>query len=74
MNGAPRSSDHVAVTHAHGGGDQPMQAVDDERIDGLRVREYTCVCGFTAAVLNRVEDEEPGAKWPFNFRPTSPPA
>jgi hypothetical protein len=67
-------ADEVVVTHAHGEADQAMQAVDDERIDGLRVREYTCACGFSAAVLNRVEDEEPSERWPFRFQQGSRPA
>ena len=62
------------MTHAHGEGHQAMLAVDDERIDGLRVREYTCGCGFSAAVLNRVEDEEPSERWPFRFERATRPA
>ena len=45
-----------------------MQHVDDERIDGLKLREYACSCGFTAAVLTRVAEEQPGQSWPFRFR------
>jgi hypothetical protein len=45
-----------------------MRHEDDERIDGLRLREYSCDCGFSAAVLTRMETERPGTSWPFQFR------
>jgi hypothetical protein len=51
-----------------------MRAVDDDRVDGLRVREYACACGFVAAVLSRVEDEDPGTTWPYAFQAVIPPA
>jgi hypothetical protein len=61
-------TDHVLMQHRHDEGEQHMQHVDDERIDGLKLREYTCSCGFTAAVLTRVAEEQPGHSWPFRFR------
>jgi hypothetical protein len=62
-------SDDVRMHHHHAeDGEQVMQHVDAERIDGLKLREYTCSCGFTAAVLTRVEEELPGQSWPFRFR------
>lgn len=66
--------DEVLVTHAHGDAQQEMRPVDDDRVDGLRVREYACTCGFVAAVLSRVEDQEPGTTWPYAFQPAVPPA
>ena len=61
--------DEVLVTHRHDDGDEPMTPVDDDRVDGLRVREFTCRrCGFAAGVLSRVEDEQQGASWPYAFR------
>jgi hypothetical protein len=64
--------DEVGMTHRHADGERPMRYQDDERIDGLRLREYSCDCGFSAAVLTRVPEEHQGESWPFNFR-TSPP-
>jgi hypothetical protein len=63
--------EQVELTHRHADGEQPMQHQDDERIDGLQLREYTCTCGFSAAVLTRVAEEHQGQSWPFQFR--SPP-
>ena len=65
-------SDEVQVTHHHADDEEPMNRVDDGRIDGLRVRQYSCACGFTAAVLSRVEDEEPGVSWPYRFEASTP--
>jgi hypothetical protein len=66
-------TDQLLVQHRHDEGDQHvMQHVDDERIDGLKLREYTCTCGFTAAVLTRVPEEQPGHSWPFRFRSAAP--
>jgi hypothetical protein len=65
-------SDEVQVTHHHGESEEPMNAVDDGRIDGLRVRQYACACGFAAAVLSPVEDQEQGASWPYKFGPSTP--
>ena len=65
-------TDQVDMTHRHDDGEQAMQHIDDERIDGLRLREYACACGFSAAVLTRVGDENQGQSWPFSFR-TNPP-
>lgn len=65
-------TDEVQLTHRHGDSEEPMNAVDDGRIDGLRVREFACSCGFAAAVLSRVEDEEPGVAWPFKFQTSAP--
>jgi hypothetical protein len=64
----------VLVSHSHGDGHEEMRPVDDDRVDGLRVREYSCTCGFVAAVLSRVDDEEPGASWPYAFAPVIRPA
>ena len=61
-------SEQVLITHQHDDGEQPMEHVDDERIDGLRLRQYACGCGFTAAVLTRVAEERQGESWPFAFR------
>jgi hypothetical protein len=65
-------TDEVQLTHRHGDTEEPMNTVDDGRIDGLRVREFTCSCGFAAAVLSRVEDQEPGVSWPYKFQPATP--
>jgi hypothetical protein len=65
-------TDEVQVTHRHGDDDEPMNPVDDGRIDGLRVRQYACTCGFAAAVLSRIEDQEPGMTWPYTFQPSTP--
>ncbi len=64
--------DEVGMIHRHDDGERPMRHEDDERIDGLRLREYSCDCGFSAAVLTRVDREHPGTSWPFQFR-TQPP-
>jgi hypothetical protein len=63
--------DEVGMTHRHADGERPMRYQDDERIDGLRLREYACDCGYSAAVLTRLEKELPGQRWPFAFK--SPP-
>jgi hypothetical protein len=60
--------DEVGMNHRHDDGERPMRHEDDERIDGLRLREYSCDCGFSAAVLTRVDSERQGASWPFQFR------
>jgi hypothetical protein len=65
-------SDEVQVTHRHDDNEEPMNRVDDGRIDGLRVRQYACDCGFAAAILSRVEDQEPGLTWPYRFQPSTP--
>jgi len=65
-------TDEVLVAHRHIDTEEPMKHVDDDRVDGLRVREYTCICGFGAAVLSRVDDEEQGASWPFTLRTPTP--
>ena len=72
MKQIERLVDEVSLAHAHGDEQYEMYAADDNRIDGLRVREYTCMCGFAAAVLSRVEDEQPGPKWPFTFPGMTP--
>ena len=64
--------DEVGMTHRHADGERPMRHQDDERIDGLRLREFSCECGYSAAVLTKTEAERPGASWPFQFR-TQPP-
>jgi hypothetical protein len=64
--------DEVGMIHRHDDGEQPMRYQDDERIDGLRLREYSCDCGFSAAVLTKVEAEQPGRSWPFSFRSPQP--
>jgi hypothetical protein len=71
MQGVKPMADSLAITHGHANVDEPMRAASDERIDGLRVREFVCACGFVTAVLNRVEDEEPGARWPLVLQPLS---
>jgi hypothetical protein len=65
-------TDHVEMTHRHADGDEPMAHVDDERIDGLQLREYTCPCGFSAALLTRVAEAHQGESWPFRFREAPP--
>jgi hypothetical protein len=65
MNEIHASVDEVIINHRHGDAPTEMSTVDDERVDGLRVREYACSCGFAAAVLSRVDGEEPGKGWPF---------
>ena len=64
-------TDQVDMTHRHTDGEQAMQRVDDERIDELYVRQFTCTCGFTAAVLTRAADEQPAPRWPLGVE--SPP-
>jgi hypothetical protein len=49
-----------------------MEHQGDERIDGLQLREYACACGFSAAVLTRVAEEQQGVSWPFQFRSAPP--
>jgi hypothetical protein len=65
-------SDEVLITHRHLENEEPMDAVDDGRIDGLRVRQYACACGFAAAVLSRIEDQQPGMSWPYTFETSTP--
>ena len=65
-------TDQVAVTHRHADREQPMRHIEDERIDGLQLRQYTCTCGFSAALLTTVSEEPQGERWPFRFR-SSPP-
>ena len=65
-------TDELLLTHRHEETQEPMHDVRDGRIDGLRVREYACGCGFGAAVLSRAEDEEPGARWPNQFKSVLP--
>jgi hypothetical protein len=60
-------ADEILISHRHPDGDQPMSAVGEQRIDGLRVRQFSCDCGFGAAILSRVEEMEPGVSWPFAF-------
>jgi hypothetical protein len=64
--------DDVALTHAHSDIEQAMHPVGDDRIDGLRVREFACACGFAAALLSRVDDIDPGPSWPYAFPPAPP--
>ncbi len=64
-------TEQVSIRHRHDDGEEPMLHVDDERIDGLRLREFTCRCGFSAAVLTRVAEERQGERWPFAFRTPS---
>jgi hypothetical protein len=65
-------TDEVQVTHRHGDNEEPMNPVDDGRIDGLRVRQYACTCGFVAAMLSRIEDQEPGLTWPYTLQASTP--
>lgn len=59
------------MVHRHDDAERPMRHVDDERIDGLRVREFSCDCGYSVAVLSRVAEEQQGQSWPFAFRTAS---
>jgi hypothetical protein len=61
-------SDDLVVTHRHADGEEPMQHLADDRVDGLRLQEYACPCGYSAAVLTRVAEEQQGHSWPFQFR------
>ena len=61
-------TDEVTVIHRHGDGEQPMLPVGDDHVDGLRVREFACSCGFGTAVLSKVESESQGASWPYTMR------
>jgi hypothetical protein len=65
-------TDNVAMIHRHDDDERPMRHIEDERIDGLRLRQYSCDCGFAAAVLTKVEEEHQGASWPFSFRMAPP--
>jgi hypothetical protein len=64
--------DEVDMIHRHADGERTMRFQDDERIDGLRLREFSCDCGFSAAVLTRMESESQGSSWPFRFRSQPP--
>ena len=64
--------DEVGMIHRHSDGERLMRYQDDERIAGLRLREYSCDCGFSAAVLTKVDTEVPGKSWPFAFRTDQP--
>lgn len=68
MENLKAMTDEVVVTHRHEDGDEPMAPAGDDRVDGLRLREYACGCGFGAAILSRIEDQTPGASRPFAFR------
>ena len=65
-------TDNVAMIHRHDDDERPMHHIEDERIDGLRLRQYSCDCGFAAAVLTKVEEEHQGTSWPFSFRMAPP--
>jgi hypothetical protein len=65
-------SDEVGMNHRHADGERPMRHDDDERIDGLRLREFSCDCGYSAAVLTRMDSEQQGKSWPFQFRSQPP--
>jgi len=60
--------EEVGMMHRHADEERPMRHVGDERVDGLRLREYTCECGYSAAVLTRVAEQQQGQSWPFQFR------
>ena len=60
-------ADEILISHRHPDGNRPMSTADEQRIDGLRVRKFSCDCGFAAALLSRVDEMEPGASWPFAF-------
>ncbi len=64
--------DEVGMIHRHADGERPMRHEVDKRIDGLRLREYACECGFSAAVLTKVDAERPGQRWPFSFSTQAP--
>ena len=59
--------DEIEINHRHDDGGRPMTRTDEDRIDGLVVRQFSCDCGYGAAVLSRLDDEEPGGSWPFTF-------
>jgi len=61
-------TDEVTLIHRHDDGEQSMTPVSDDHVDGLRVREYACTCGFGTAVLSKVESEQQGASWPYTMR------
>ena len=61
-------TNEVMLAHRHVDTDEPMRHVEDERVDGLRVSEYTCSCGFGAAVLSRVDEEKQGPAGPTRCR------
>jgi hypothetical protein len=61
------TGDAVVIQHRHDDFERPMAPVDDSRVDGLRVRQFSCECGFGAAILSRNDPEEPGSSWPIPF-------
>jgi hypothetical protein len=60
-------SDELVIQHRHPDDARSMAPVDDSRVDGLRVRQFACDCGYGAAVLSRVDELEPGPSWPYRF-------
>jgi hypothetical protein len=65
-------TDEVMLAHRHVDTEEPMRHVEDERVDGLRVSEYACSCGFGAALLSRVDEEQQGASWPYALPAPTP--
>jgi hypothetical protein len=63
----PTPADEVVIQHRHQNAERPMAPVDDSRVDGLRVRQFSCDCGFGAAILSRNDPDEPGPSWPIRF-------
>lgn len=60
--------DEIVLTHRHDDAERHQMAAGNEsRVDGLRVREYECPCGFSAAVLSRTTEEQIGPSWPFRW-------
>lgn len=61
--------DEILITHQHRDTERHRMAPGNEStVDGLRVREYECPCGFSAALLSRNRDVDPGPSWPFRWR------
>ena len=63
----PTTADEVVIQHRHPNAEAPMARVEDSRVDGLRVRQFSCECGFGAAILSRNDPDEPGPSWPIQF-------
>ena len=60
-------TDDIEIAHRHDDEATAMRTTDENRVDGLIVRQFTCDCGYVAAVLSPVDDEQPGSSWPFAF-------
>jgi hypothetical protein len=65
--------DEIDLHHRHPDTERRMAPGEDSRVDGLRVRQYECDCGYAAAVLSPVDEEEQGQSWPYRLvRPNRP--